>query len=229
MEKQERNLAIETIVKIVNNKYPNYQSQDTEKAFKLNAFKNALSPKNKLKAFNFVDYSISYIVRNEKIVPQTFFADDILNIAKIFDKPASELAELSLESLDNYVKLIRNEGYAVMTILNKVMLNKDILDNIYYSRVCFTNEKDYINYKNLKFSQILSHYYCLKTKVKDENAILEQIQSEINKDFEKLFSSYQNSNIDVKGTAKDEKSMPQTKGHTLKLKCAANSQISEKV
>ena len=27
MEKQERNLAIETIVKIVNNKYPNYQSQ----------------------------------------------------------------------------------------------------------------------------------------------------------------------------------------------------------
>ncbi len=211
------NLAVQTIMNIVKNKYPNYQSNNTEKQFKINTFKDAISPKNKLKAFNFIDYSISYIVKNENIIPENLLVDDILTIAIIFSNPTNVLAELPQNGLDTYVKLIRNEGYAIMTILNKVMLNKDILNNMYYLRMCFTTESDYQEFINQKFSQVMLRYYILrKTNHKDEDTI-KRLQSELINDFEKLFAEHQDCIIDKKKETNNN-------SHSLKLVRAASSQ-----
>ncbi len=211
------NLAVQTIMNIVKNKYPNYQSNNTEKQFKINTFKDAISPKNKLKAFNFIDYSISYIVKNENIIPENLLVDDILTIAIIFSNPTNVLAELPQNGLDTYVKLIRNEGYAIMTILNKVMLNKDILNNMYYLRMCFTTESDYQEFINQKFSQVMLRYYILrKTNHKDEDTI-KRLQSELINDFEKLFAEHQDCIIGKKKETNNN-------SHSLKLVRAASSQ-----
>ena len=211
------NLAVQTIMNIVKNKYPNYQSNNTEKQFKINTFKDAISPKNKLKAFNFVDYSISYIVRNENIVPENLLVDDVLTIAIIFSNPTNVLAELPQNSLDNYIKLIRKGKIFVMTILNKIMLNKEILNNIYYSRMCFPTESDYIDFINLKFSQKANQYLILKeTNHKEEEAI-KRLQTELINDFEKLFAEHQDCIIGKKKETNNN-------SHSLKLVRSASSQ-----
>ena len=58
MERQEKNLALETIKDAVKAKYPNYQSNDKAAKTKLISFSKITENKEDLKTFNFVDYSV---------------------------------------------------------------------------------------------------------------------------------------------------------------------------
>ena len=180
MERQERNLAIKTIMEVVKNKYTNYQSNDEVAKTKLISFKSIITKGEVLKAFNFVDYSVSYIVRNENAITQDLLVDDILSIAVIFDKQPKNMSELSQESMDNYIRLVRNKTYDKIVRLNKLILNEEITQKLFNLSSYFTSDKDYTEYVNSILTPALLRYRMKKQSGMTEEKAISEIQSDIN-------------------------------------------------
>ena len=180
MERQERNLAIKTIMEVVKNKYTNYQSNDEVAKTKLISFKSIITKGEVLKAFNFVDYSVSYIVRNENAITQDLLVDDILSIAVIFDKQPKNMSELSQESMDNYIRLVRNKTYDKIVRLNKLILNEEITQKLFNLSSYFTSDKDYTEYVNSILPPALLRYRMKKQSGMTEEKAISEIQSDIN-------------------------------------------------
>ena len=180
MERQERNLAIKTIMEVVKNKYPNYQSNDEVAKTKLISFKSIITKGEALKAFNFVDYSVSYIVRNENAITKDLLVDDILSIAVIFDKQPKNMSELSQESMDNYIRLVRNKTYDKIVRLNKLILNEEITQKLFNLSSYFTSDKDYTEYVNSILTPALLRYRMKKQSGMTEEKAISEIQSDIN-------------------------------------------------
>lgn len=180
MERQEKNLALETIKDAVKAKYPNYQSNDKAAKTKLISFSKITENKEDLKTFNFVDYSVSYIVRNENTITPDLLVDDILSIAVIFDKQPKNMSELSQESMDDYIRIVRNKAYDEIVNLNKLILNEEIIQKLFALSSFFTNDKDYIEYVNSILTPASLRYRMKKQDGMAEEKAISEIQSDIN-------------------------------------------------
>lgn len=170
--------SIQTILNVVNSKYPKYTSDNPTITYKLQTFKKVICNKEEnTKSFNFVDYCMDYINRTEEL---EVLPDDILNISIIFSKlDLDSIVNTTDADMDNYLKLIRSKDILQIKKLNKIILGNNIASKLSELKQYFTNESGYFDYIDSILETALWRFRVLEKEWQDYDKTVKKIRQDI--------------------------------------------------